>query len=111
VTYKPDYTREFLDDLKRYASLKKLAWKNIRQILEDPYATSEPLTRKKTDLRGKRSQRVTRNFRIIFAACDECVVHRFREKGYNECAGCEKVTAEKTVVFFAFGPHKKVYGE
>jgi hypothetical protein len=35
--YEPDYTEEFLDDLKRYASLRKLAWKNVRRILEDPY--------------------------------------------------------------------------
>jgi len=27
--YKPDYTKKFLNDLKRYASLRKLAWKNI----------------------------------------------------------------------------------
>ncbi len=56
MRYEPDYTDRFLADLKRYASLRKLVKKKIEQILDDPFSTSELLTRKRADWRGKRSQ-------------------------------------------------------
>ena len=88
MPYEPEYTKRFLRDLKRYASLRKQIKKQIERILEDPFTSSELLTKKRTDWRGKRSQRVTRNFRIFFAVCDECLKRSFKRKGYNACAGC-----------------------
>ena len=105
MPYKPQYTRRFLKDLKRYASLRKQVKKKIERILKDPFASSEILTRKRTDWRGKRSQRVTRNFRIFFVICDECLKRSFKRRGYNACAGCEKTGSDSMVIFFAFGPH------
>lgn len=105
AVYEPEYTRHFLKDLKGYPSLKKRIADEIQAILNDPYATSELLAKKRVDWRGKRSQRLTRNFRIIFTVCEECQKRGFRKKGYNACEGCVDISAAKSVVFLAFGPH------
>jgi mRNA-degrading endonuclease RelE of RelBE toxin-antitoxin system len=110
MLYEPEYTKRFLRDLRRYASLRKRVKKQIERILEDPLASSKLLTKKRTDWRGKRSQRVTRNFRVFFVICDECLKRSFKRKGYNACTGCEKTGSDNTVIFLAFGPHS-IYDE
>jgi hypothetical protein len=49
------------------------------------------------DLRGCRSVRVTRNFRLIFVVCEEC--------RYCFCEGLP----DKTVIFLTVGPHERSY--
>jgi hypothetical protein len=46
----------------------------MAQVLSDPYQDTERLGKQAggLGLRGCRSVRVTRNFRIIFVICEEC---------------------------------------
>jgi len=116
--YKPSFTRyrlEYVDDfekdLKRYAGLRKQITRKVNAILENPFHNTELLMKRKIDLRGKRSARVTRNFRIIFAVCEECLNRNFKEKGYNDCPECTKEEIDDVVVFFHIVPHEKAYGK
>jgi hypothetical protein len=55
---------------------------------------------------------VTRNFRIVFVVCEECIQRDFRSKGYPDCAPiCTKILPTHDIVFVAVGPHERVYGE
>jgi hypothetical protein len=49
MLYEPEYTKRFLRDLRRYASLRKRVKKQIERILKDPFASSKLLTKKRTD--------------------------------------------------------------
>ncbi len=109
--YSGEFSEEFLANKRRYASIAKLIQHEVDRVLEDPY-NSEPLTKKRSDLRGHRSVRVTRNFRIVFVICEECLQRDFRGKGYPDCAvGCTRALPANTVVFVAVGPHGRAYGE
>ena len=110
MTYKPLYKPQFADDVKTYASLKKQIEKKVESILEDPYHNTEPLEKKAGhDLRGLRSKRVDKNFRIIFAICEECR-KLFPEKE-KPCRYCDSTIPAKSVIFFTVRPHKVVYKE
>jgi len=103
-------TPSFRKGVKRYASLRAQIAAKVNRILDDPY-NSEPLGRRgKYDLRGKRSVRVTRNFRIVFAICEECITCGFKRKGYNACKGCTKETPDDVVVLLTVAPHNEAYG-
>lgn len=55
------------------------------------------------DLRGCRSVRVTRNFRIIFVICEEC-------RHVPQCCFCFcEGLPDETVVFLTVGPHERAY--
>ena len=63
----------FAKDVKTYASMKSQIEKTVKSILADPYNNTEPLRNLPGhDSRGLRSKRVDKNFRIIFAICEEC---------------------------------------
>ena len=72
--YQPVFEERFVRNRQRYRSLRKHIQRHVDQILDDPYTGTERLGRipGRQDLRGCRSVRVTRNFRIIFIVCEEC---------------------------------------
>lgn len=96
--------KRFVKRLRRYQSLRRQIQRRIDQILVDPYRKTERLGRKGgLDLRGCRSARVTRNFRIIFVICEEC-------RQVPECRFCLcDELPDRTVVFLTVGPHEKAY--
>ena len=103
--YRAFYEARFVRSLTRYSSLRQRIQQRVEQILEDPYDRTERLGRvpRGLDLRGCRSARVGRNFRIIFVICEEC--RHIKECQYCFCADRE----DKTVVFLAIGPHARAY--
>jgi len=60
------------------------------------------------ELKGLRSARITKSFRIIFAVCEER-----RARKFQKLVGCSsdvcKEMALKTIVFLTFGPHDEAY--
>jgi len=110
MSYTPLYKPTFDKNLKIYASLKKQIEKKVIFILDDPYYNTEPLQDKKGyDLRGLRSKKIDRNFRIIFAICEECKQMRLQDKNINICIDCPEDAPEKTVIFLTVGTHKGAY--
>lgn len=108
MTYNHLYKPVFLENLKTYSSLKKQVKSKIKAILENPYHNTEPLSKVgKFDLRGLRSKRIDKNFRIIFAICEEC--KKNLPDNDRPCFICDPEIPEQTVIFFAFGPHKDIY--
>ena len=103
--YKGIYEKQFMKNLKRYASLKKQIRRSAVRVLFDPYYNTERLEdiSGKLNLVGCRSMRVDRNFRIIFVICEEC-----RKIPKCEYCFCEDLPDE-TVVFLTVGPHDKAY--
>ena len=55
--------------------------------------------------------RVTRNIRIVFAVCEECLLRGFKRRGFNDCAGCIKEEPDDIVVFLVVAPHETAYSE
>ena len=103
--YEDVYEKQFLRNLRRYASLKARIRKRIERLLENPYANTEALADPggKLNLVGCRSARIDRNFRLIFIICEEC-------RGIPECEYCFcDDYPEKTIVFLTVGPHDKAY--
>ena len=108
MTYSPLYKPLFLKDLKTYSSLKQQIEKKVKQILKDPYHNTKPLEKQgKYDLKGLRSKRVNKNFRIVFAICEECKI-LFPEQE-TLCQYCDPSLPEKTIIFFIARPRKTVY--
>ena len=99
------YAPLFQKNLRRYRSFKGRIRKRVAKILDDPYHNTEPLGRKPggLNLRGCRSARVGRNFRIIFVICEEC--RRMEECEYCFCEGLP----DQAVVFLTVGPHERAY--
>jgi Txe/YoeB family toxin of Txe-Axe toxin-antitoxin module len=105
TTYLAEYTPLFERNLKRYHSLHRQIRRRIGCVVQDPYAGTERLGKVTggKDLRGCRSVRVTRNFRIIFVVCEEC--RRVPECEFCFCEGLP----DETVVFLTLGPHDRAY--
>lgn len=103
--YEAVYEEKFVLNLRRYSSIRKNIKLRIDRVLSDPYQNTETLVDAsgKLNLRGCRSARVDRNFRIIFVICEEC--RMIPECQYCFCGGLK----EKTVVFLTVGPHDKAY--
>ncbi|MFH2044278.1 MAG: hypothetical protein ABIK92_03925 [Pseudomonadota bacterium] len=103
--YQAVYEQRFVTNLKRYSSMREQIRHRVERVLSDPYHNTEKLTDTsgKLNLRGCRSARVDRNFRIIFTICEECRKIPFCE--YCLCEGLE----DKTVIFLTVGPHDKAY--
>ena len=99
------YEDRFVRNLARYSSLRQRIQQRVQQILADPYDRIERLGRISggLDLRGCRSARVDRNFRIIFVICEEC--RHIKACQYCFCENRE----DKTVVFLTVGPHARAY--
>ncbi len=85
--------------------MRKHIRRHVKQVLADPYQGTERLDKQAggLDLRGCRSVRVTRNFRIIFVICEEC--RRVSECRFCFCEGLP----DETVVFLTVGPHERTY--
>ena len=66
--YQAEYTPRFEKNIKRYRNIRRQIRRKISRVLQDPYAGTERLGKVSggKDLRGCRSIRVTRNFRVIF---------------------------------------------
>ena len=105
MTYQVEIPPLFRKNLKRYRSMRKQIQRHVDQVLDDPYRNTERLGRIPggLDLRGCRSIRVTRSFRIIFVVCEEC-----RRAPACRFCFCEGLP-DKTVVFLTVGPHERAY--
>ena len=103
--YEAVYEEKFVLNLRRYSSIRKNIKRRVERVLSDPYQNTETLADAsgKLNLRGCRSARVDRNFRIIFVICEEC--RKIPECEYCFCDGLK----DKTVVFLTVGPHDKAY--
>ncbi len=103
--YSAVYEERFTRNLRRYASLRQRIKRRIERTLSDPYANTELLgdVSGKLNLRGCRSARIDRNFRIIFVICEEC--RNIPKCNYCFCEGL----LDKTVIFLTVGPHDKAY--
>jgi mRNA-degrading endonuclease YafQ of YafQ-DinJ toxin-antitoxin module len=105
--YKPYFTPEFLKQAKKYRHLKKLLANKINLLKENPYTNckSELLV---GELKGLRSARITKSFRVIFSICEEC-----RTRKFQKLVGCLPSICENTdlhnIVFLTVGPHDEVY--
>ena len=103
--YEARYEKQFVRNLERYAALRERIKQRVERVLEDPYATTEFLADRsgKLNLRGCRSIRIDRNFRIIFVICEEC-----RKIPTCEYCFCDDLP-DRTVVFLTVGPHDQAY--
>ena len=103
--YEAIYESRFVRNLARYSSLRQRIQRRVEQILNDPYTRTERLGRVAggLDLKGCRSARIDRNFRMIFVICEEC--RHIRECQFCFCEG----RADETVVFLTVGPHDRAY--
>jgi len=105
MTYKVELTPLFEKNLRRYRSMRKHIQRHVNQVSADPYQDTERLGKQAggLDLRGCRSVRITRNFRILFVVCEEC--RRVPECRFCFCEGLP----DETVVFLTVGPHERAY--
>ncbi len=103
--YSAVYEKQFVRNLRRYASLRQRIKRRVERILVEPYVNTELLSDAsgKLNLRGCRSARIGRNFRVIFVICEEC-------RSVPDCAYCFcEGLGDKTVVFLTVGPHDRAY--
>ena len=103
--YQAVYEDRFARNLARYSNLRQRIRRRVEQIRANPYDRTERLGQVSggLDLRGCRSVRVGRNFRIIFVICEEC--RYVAECQYCFCEGRE----DETIVFLTIGPHNRAY--
>jgi Txe/YoeB family toxin of Txe-Axe toxin-antitoxin module len=111
MKYNSKFKPQFKKDIKKYKSFKKRIQKKVDSIIEDPYHNTEMLEDKQNyKLYGLRSKRIDRNFRIIFAICEECR-GLFTENDNRPCYYCDKTLPDKTIIFFCAQPHEKAYNK
>ena len=105
--YKPYFTPEFFKQAKKYRHLKKSLARKISLLTQNPYVNckSELLV---GELRGLRSARITKSFRVIFSVCEECRARKFQNAVGCSLSICEGTNA-KTIVFLTLGPHDEAY--
>ena len=103
--YEAIYEERFVRNLRRYSSIRQNIKRRVERLLSDPYQNTEELADAsgKLNLRGCRSAKVDRNFRIIFVICEEC-----RKIPECEYCFCDDLP-DKTVVFLTVGPHDTAY--
>ena len=75
------------------------------RVMDDPYSHTEFLgdISGKLNLKGCRSARIDRNFRIIFVICEEC-----RHIPQCEYCFCDNLP-DNAILFLTVGPHDKAY--
>ncbi len=97
------FSDDFVESLKKHASVKNAVRKKVDMILANPIAVGEPL---KANLRGYYSSPVKKNFLIIYLYCLIC-----RRKGDDEIVRCHDCSNcdDATVKFVELGPHEQVY--
>ena len=103
--YQAVYEQRFVENLKRYTGIKDKVNRRVKRVLRDPYANTELLVdiSGKLNLRGCRSARVDRNFRLIYVICGEC-------RSILECVFCFcDDLPDNTIVFLTVGPHDRAY--
>ncbi len=105
MSYRAEYTILFNNNLVRYAGLRSRIFTHMKHVLEDPYHNTERLGYKpgQANLRGCRSARIDRNFRLVFVICEEC-----RAVPQCEYCFCEGLP-DQMVVFLTIGPHEQAY--
>ena len=103
--YEAVFEERFVRNLRRYAGIRQRVKRRSDRVITDPYANTEILEGGggKLNLRGCRSARVDRNFRIIFVICEEC--RRIPECEYCFCDD----RSDETIVFLTVGPHDRAY--
>ena len=103
--YEAVYESRFVRNLARYSSLRQRIQQRVERVLRDPYIGTERLGRVAggLDLRGCRSARIDRNFRVIFVICEEC--RHIEACRFCFCEG----RADETVIFLTVGPHDRAY--
>lgn len=105
MLYHPEYTSLFEKNLRRYQGLHDRIHRTVIRVLRNPYHNTECLNDRpsRVNLKGCRSARLGRNFRILFVICEEC--RTVPECEYCFCEGLP----DKTVVFLTVGPHGRAY--
>ena len=103
--YADFYEECFRRNQDAYAHIRDRLKRKVNQILRNPYHNTERLggVEKGLNLRGCRSARIDRNFRIIFVICEEC--RKVEDCQYCFCDGLP----DRAIVFLTFGPHKRAY--
>ena len=103
--YADFYEVRFRRNRDVYAHIRDRLERKIDQILRNPYLGTERLgaVGNGLNLRGCRSARIDRNFRIIFVICEEC--RKVKDCQFCFCEGL----ADRAIVFLTFGPHKRAY--
>jgi mRNA-degrading endonuclease RelE of RelBE toxin-antitoxin system len=99
------YEAQFVENLRLYSAVRKQIRRRVERVLTNPYENTEFLgdISGKLNLRGCRSARVDRNFRIIYVVCEEC-------RHIEDCQFCFCDNLDdKTVVFLTVGPHDRAY--
>lgn len=100
--YLPIYAPIFQKRVRQYSSFKKRIKRHVVAILQNPYLETEALQR---ELKGLRSIRITRNFRIIFAISEEIKKISYAKDTFPQFC----IYPDDTVVFITVGPHLKAY--
>ncbi|MEA3361529.1 MAG: hypothetical protein U9R17_19270 [Thermodesulfobacteriota bacterium] len=103
--YEVAYEEIFVRNVRRYSSIRQNIKRRVEKVLSDPYQNTEDLVdfSGKLNLRGCRSARIDRNFRIIFVICEEC-------RYIPECEYCFcDDLPDKTLIFLTVGPHDRAY--
>ncbi len=103
--YTAKYEKQFVKNLQRYASLRHRIKQCVDRVIANPYIQTEFLsdTSGKLNLKGCRSARIDRNFRVIFVVCEEC-----RRIPQCEYCFCENLS-NYTIIFLTVGPHDNAY--
>jgi Txe/YoeB family toxin of Txe-Axe toxin-antitoxin module len=103
--YRAIFEKRYRRNVRQYRSLRSRIDQVVQDILADPYHRTEQLGLQLggLDLRGCRSARVDRNFRIIFVVCEEC-----RRIPACQYCFCEDLP-DNTIIFLSVGPHEPAY--
>ncbi len=103
--YQAVYEKRFVKNITRCNSLHQQFRRCVDRVIDDPYTQTEFLgdVSGKLNLKGCRSARIDRNFRILFVICEEC-----RRIPRCEYCFCENLP-DNTIVFLTVGPHDKAY--
>jgi len=103
--FKAVYEKQFVKNLRLYSSLKQQIKRCIDRIKNNPYFNTEFLgdVSGKLNLKGCRSFRVNKNFRIIFVICEECL--NIPQCEYCFCDNLDS----NTIIFLTVGTHDKAY--
>lgn len=97
------FSDDFVESLKKHATLRNTVQRKVDMILANPIGLGEPL---KGNFRGYYSAAVKKNFLIIYLYCLVC-----RRRGDHEIVRCHDCSncVDETVKFVQLGPHDQAY--